>query len=314
LTLDLKWIEDARYCELSGKTTFMRRFILCVIVMSLGGVVTASDRYGGVDTPGENNRGDSANSIPVSDASEPGLSQTIGTGLEGLDWRLEQFLGGSGEMTPVLAETPVDVRFRRGEISGSAGCNHYFGRYNAGSDRRLTLGPKIGSTQMACPPAVAGQEERYFTLLSRVAAWQRQDGSLLLLDSGHQIILRYIPAKPTALEGSPWQASGINNGRGGVVSSKATHLATALFANGRISGNAGCNQFSASYEIEGNQITIGRAITTRKHCEEPDGIMEQEQQYLQALGRVRTYTMKPDGLELRDENGSLQISYRVQKH
>ena len=54
-------------------------------------------------------------------------------------------------------------------------------------------------------------------------------------------------------------------------------------------------------------------MTTRKHCAEPDGIMEQEQQYLQALVRAHAYTLKPDGLELRDENGSLQVRYRVQK-
>jgi len=42
--------------------------------------------------------------------------------------------------------------------------------------------------------------------------------------------------------------------------------------------------------------------------------MEQEQQYLHALARARTYALKPDRLELRDENGALQVSYRVQKN
>jgi heat shock protein HslJ len=87
----------------------------------------------------------------------------------------------------------------------------------------------------------------------------------------------------------------------------------ARFSNGKISGNAGCNRFTAAYQIKGKQLIIGRAMTTRKHCAEPDGIMEQEQQYLQALVRAHAYTLKPDGLELRDENGSLQVRYRVQK-
>ena len=98
-----------------------------------------------------------------------------------------------------------------------------------------------------------------------------------------------------------------------VVSGKSTHLATATFTNGTLSGSAGCNNFTASYQAEGNRLTIGPAATTRKHCAEPDGIMQQEQEYLDALARVRTYTLKTGLLELRDENGSLQVSYRVQE-
>ena len=117
------------------------------------------------------------------------------------------------------------------------------------------------------------------------------------------------------MEDSVWRATGINNGRGGVVSRATTSRATALFANGEVSGTTGCNSFTASYEIiKGQQITIGPAMTTRKHCAEPDGIMEQEQQYLQALARTRTYTLETDRLELRDEKGSLQVRYVVQKN
>lgn len=245
--------------------------------------------------------------------SKPVLLRTTGPELEDIDWQLHQYLGEAGEMMPVLPETTVDARFSRGEIGGGAGCNRYFGRYSTGPDKRLTLTSEIGSTQMACPPAIARQEQYYFALLSLVAAWQRQDDSLLLLNNDRQPILKYAAAGAAALEDLPWQASGINNGRGGVVSSNTTQLATALFANGRISGSAGCNQFTAAYEIKGSQISIGRTMTTRKHCAAPDGVMEQEQQYLQALARAHTYTLKPDRLELRDKSGSLQVSYSVEK-
>jgi heat shock protein HslJ len=246
--------------------------------------------------------------------SNPVSLKTTGSGLENIDWQLQRYLGESGEMTQVLPKTTVDAQFSNGQIGGSAGCNRYFGPYTTGENNRLTFASEIGSTQMACPPAIARQEQRYFALLSLVTAWQRDDDSLLLFGNDRQPILKYAAAKPAGLDDSFWQATGINNGRGGVVSSKTTHLATALFANNKIGGNAGCNNFTAAYDIKGNQITIGRAVTTRKHCAEPDGIMEQEQQYLQALARARTYTLKPDRLELRDEHGSLQVSYRVQEN
>ena len=239
------------------------------------------------------------------------------SGLENTPWRLDRYRDESGNMVPVLPETIIDAELANGRISGNAGCNHYFGSYSTGQDKQLTLATDIGSTLMACPPPVSRQERHYLSLLPVIAAWQLQDGSLLLLDRDDQLVLRYLAVKPVTLEETNWQAGGINNGRGGVVSSKSTHRSTALFANGMVSGNAGCNHFKASYEIRGEpggqqKITIGPAMTTRKHCAQPDGIMEQEQQYLQALmTRAHFWKITSDRLELRDDKGSLQVRYSV---
>ena len=40
--------------------------------------------------------------------------------------------------------------------------------------------------------------------------------------------------------------------------------------------------------------------------------MDPEQQYFEALGRARTFSLTPEKLELRDENGSLQVSFHVE--
>jgi len=37
--------------------------------------------------------------------------------------------------------------------------------------------------------------------------------------------------------------------------------------------------------------------------------MDQEQQYLAALDRATTYTVRGDSLELRDDAGALQVGY-----
>lgn len=216
-------------------------------------------------------------------------------------------------MTPVLSETTVDGRFSEGRLDGSAGCNRYFVSYETGRDHRLTFASEIGSTQMACPAPISQQEQRYLALLSDVAAWQRSGDALELSSGDGKTLLKYAAARPVALVGSAWTATGINNGRGGVVSNATTHLSTASFSVDTITGNAGCNSFTASYEIDGDQITIGRVAATRKYCAEPEGVMAQEQEYNGALARARKYALKSDGLELRDETGSLQIRYRVRK-
>jgi heat shock protein HslJ len=235
-------------------------------------------------------------------------------GFELRDWQLQQYLGDAGEMSLPLPATLVSATFNKEQINGSAGCNRYFGAYSRETNNRLTLTSAIVSTQMACEPAVSAQEQRYLALLALVSGWQRQGESLLLLDEKQRPIVRFIAAEPVTLEHTLWQARGINNGRGGVVTSNNTRLATAVLVDGKISGNAGCNRFTATYEINNGKITIGPAMTTRKHCLKPDRIMQQEQQYLDALARAHTYIRKQDTLELRDRNGSLLVGFHVQEH
>ncbi len=229
--------------------------------------------------------------------------------LEGSRWHLSRYLDESSAMSPVLTEVAVYLQFAEGRVSGSTGCNSYFGGYNIGPDSRLTLSERIGSTLKACAPPVTHQEQRYLALLPMVAAYRLESGSLALLDKEHDPILQYHAAKPAALENTRWQAAGINNDSGGVVSSATTHLSSALFANGRIGGNAGCNSFSAAYELGDGTIAIGPAMATRKYCATSEGIMEQEGQYLRALEQAHSCGLRPDGLELRDKNSLLQIHF-----
>ncbi len=215
-------------------------------------------------------------------------------------------------MTQVLPETIVDVLLNNGSISGNAGCNNYFGSYTKGKDKQLTIASNMGSTMMTCPPAISQQEHLYLAHLLNVTSWKIQDSLLQLLDSEKTPILEYAAIKSITLENTDWESLGINNGRAGVVSNITTKLSTAKLAKGKISGNTGCNRFSAMYKINGNRITIGPVRTTRKHCAEPDGIMEQEQQYLQALSQAYTFKLSSTRLEFRANNGSLQVSYIVQ--
>ena len=229
---------------------------------------------------------------------------------EGVLWRLVKLHGETGEMASALDQTTVDVTFDGGELGGAAGCNRYFGSYSLGEANQLTLGSEMGSTQMACVPEVMDQEQQYLALLGRVEMVERIEDHLLLQDAGSATLLKFVAAEPAALESTEWQAAGINNGKGGVVSTATTALSTAVFAGGQLSGMGGCNQFTATYETEGDQITIGPAAATRKLCNEPDGIMDQEQQYFEALGRASTFSLTPEKLELRDEGSSLQVGFR----
>jgi heat shock protein HslJ len=71
-----------------------------------------------------------------------------------------------------------------------------------------------------------------------------------------------------------------------------------------ISGNAGCNSYNGSVEldIDNSTMTVGPdVVSTMMACEEP--IMAQEQKYLDVLTRVTSFEVAPDELILKDAEG-----------
>ena len=85
---------------------------------------------------------------------------------------------------------------------------------------------------------------------------------------------------------------------------------TAVFAeDGTLSGSAGCNNYTTTYTVDGDNITIGMGASTMMFCAEPEGVMDQEAQYLAALETAATYTITGDKLELRTADGALAVSY-----
>jgi uncharacterized lipoprotein YbaY len=128
----------------------------------------------------------------------------------------------------------------------------------------------------------------------------------LMADSG---TMRFSP-QTMELAGTSWTATGVNNGQGAVVTLLAGTEITANFgADGKLTGSAGCNNYSAAYQTAGNTLTIGPAAATRKLCSQPEGLMEQETRYLAALGAVATYQLRGNKLELRTADGALAATF-----
>lgn len=232
------------------------------------------------------------------------------TELETRHWQLVQYLNASGDTETLPDTSLIDIRLSGGKFSGTAGCNGYFGSYSTAGDKLNIVG-SIGSTMKQCPEPVMEQEHTYLTLMSGVSSYHIDDDTLVLLNHEQQPILKYRVQQPAELERTFWQAVAINNGLGGVVSSASTELTDAQFLDGKLTGNAGCNQYSAGYTLEENKITIGPVMTTRMHCPEPTDIMQQEQQYLDAITGTRILTLDTSTLELRNEEGAVQVRFSI---
>ena len=59
-------------------------------------------------------------------------------------------------------------------------------------------------------------------------------------------------------------------------------------------------------------MTIQTPSSTRKACTQPDGVMQQEQEYLKALTTAATYTLQGNQLELRTDQGALAALFKAQ--
>jgi len=118
-------------------------------------------------------------------------------------------------------------------------------------------------------------------------------GMLLLLVSACGII-----AEKDPLDGTSWTLTAYQNTK----PIEGTTL-TAEFSDGQIRGSAGCNSYFASYEVNGDSITIGDAGWTLMACMDPEGVMEQEQIFIQSLQGAQHFTLEDGQLMIFQSDG-----------
>ena len=72
-------------------------------------------------------------------------------------------------------------------------------------------------------------------------------------------------------------------------------------ADGSLSGNSGCNDYSGSYTVNGDALSVGPLAGTGALCD--DEIDMQEQRYLAILQSAATFEMSRNQLIIRDATG-----------
>jgi heat shock protein HslJ len=158
---------------------------------------------------------------------------------------------------------------------------------------------------MACPEPIMGVEQAYLQAMAKAQTYQVAAGQLTITYDGGQLV--FTPQLQAGLEGTAWLVTGYNNGKQAVVSVVAGSEITMTFANGQVTGVAGCNNYNAPYTVEGDKLTIGPAASTRKTCP-GEGVMEQEQQFLAALATVAKWQIDGDKLTLRSTDGAMAVT------
>lgn len=81
---------------------------------------------------------------------------------------------------------------------------------------------------------------------------------------------------------------------------------TAIFGDGgNLSGTSGCSAYSAAYQVNGGSLTIGSLSSSGQFCDQPAGVMEQEQLYQVVLATASGFTIEGQQLTIRSGRGQL---------
>ncbi|HET9063560.1 MAG TPA: META domain-containing protein [Candidatus Binatia bacterium] len=221
--------------------------------------------------------------------------------LERTAWSLSALPGSSS-----VSDRQVTMRFESGRVHGTDGCNRYSAPYSTSPDGFQLTAPVV-STKMACPEPVMKQAEAFLAALAKARGARIDDGHLFLVDAVG-VIVATLDAQSQEIAGTEWTVTGYNTGTNAVVGVLAeTHLSVRFSADGKISGSAGCNDYTGSYSFSGQSLTIGETAATRKMCAQPEGVMKQERLFLNALAMVTLARVDGDLLELRARDGGLAV-------
>jgi heat shock protein HslJ len=160
---------------------------------------------------------------------------------------------------------------------------------------------------MMCVQPLMDQDIAYITALSESKTYMVNEDRLTLFNADGAELAVY-QAQSQELSGTSWDVIGYNNGKQAVTSVLAGTTLTAEFGtDGTLSGNSGCNTFNGTYTLDGSKITIGPLASTRMACAEPEGVMEQEAQYLAALQTAAIYKLEGNRLQLRTADSALAV-------
>jgi heat shock protein HslJ len=245
-------------------------------------------------------------------AAGAGCTSVAGSPLNATEWKLVSYDNGS-TMTPVLNGTTITAEFTQDQMSGTAGCNHYFATYRVdGSSLRVE---GAGSTEMYCTtPGVMDQESVYLSLFGIVQRYAVEGDRLTLSGDGGRTLLVYekvIPLSSRPLVNTTWVLDGFVSGDAAFSVIAGTRITAVFSADGHLSGSAGCNQYFAEYTVNGSTLTVSGVGSTKMYCTTPEGVMHQETTYLNALAAAEGYAIEEDRLGILDRQGKGLLEFRA---
>ncbi len=233
---------------------------------------------------------ENAENVPV--VHGPALEAT----LTSMPWEWASTIDGQGINVSVQFPERYVILFNEdGTAYIKADCNSVQATYVVeGNNISITQG---ASTMAMCPPD--SLDSIFLQQLSQVNTYFLNGGRLYMEMPADSGTMHFIPQgspvpspdpEPPAGEGDDTSFYLVSYGpQGAPIAVIEGTTITADFVDNRIAGFAGCNNYSGTLTPVDDHFTISGIITTRMFCEQPAGVMEQEQAYLAALESINGY-------------------------
>jgi len=133
---------------------------------------------------------------------------------------------------------------------------------------------------------------------------------IIILCATAALIFSACSGADVSLDGSSWSLMSYKDNTGETVNVLPRSTTTVLFQANQVTGIAGCNNFNATYQTTRNKLSFGPVATTRKVCNTPLGIMQQETAFLAALDSTVSYKLTLNSLEMLDSRGNTLLTFR----
>jgi heat shock protein HslJ len=209
------------------------------------------------------------------------------------------------------AAEPVTLAFDgAGGVSGTGPCNIYRGDLSVDDDDDTIVITNLAQTKRACALATMRAEQEYLDALQSVRDVDLSDGYhqrhlVLTNDAGERLAFTAIDAREQLL--GSWNVVNVvlDDAIRSVIA--GTEPALVFEDDGDVILDAGCNTARGSFELERDRLTVEDLKQTRKHCDTPAGVMEQEAALVDALASASQIQVVPGTLTLVDENGAIVL-------
>jgi len=249
----------------------------------------------------------------------PGDADRVAEPLAGTAWHLAAFRADNGSViAPLPGAEPLIIFGEGGTLSGSAGCNLYSAPYRINGST-ISVEPVIATAAYPATAEGLAQQEARFKELLVAAASYRVEGDRMTISgpSGKELLVFSRAEQPESMPllATEWQLTHYTTGGGNAVASPipGTSVNLTFDADGTLSGSAGCNAYSAPYELNETGIAVERVIATKASLAGPAGVMEQESAYLDLLRSASGYRIVGDTLAVIDGNGRAILFFKARR-
>lgn len=197
--------------------------------------------------------------------------------------------------------------FQDGRYLANAGCNSISGEYNISESGEITLEDGV-STMMLCDEETMKNEQELQSFLTGVNGFEYSQDTLTLQSDTKS--MEFSAAKMASLTDTKWKLNGMLINDGVVNDAAFKNAFIELSQDGKISGNAMCNNFFGEFSQDENTLKIGALGSTKKMC--PEEINSYETQILADLQNVSQYEISRNSLTLSNSDDSVRLNFTAE--